>query len=361
MTKEEEQDAHKVLDIPHSATDEQIRRAYKKQCLLWHPDKHPGSSRAVAERNFKNITLAYTKLTSSSIRPPQPLKSSATQAKTPRPAPTPTPAFANFDTFCDFTRADAVSGPDIIHELSLTLHELFTGVTRRRRIQPDGPILTIRTHPGYRPGDRVRFRDAHRATKHTPARDLVYVITQRKHETYTLQGDDLRTTIRINLVDALAGAVLLVRTLEGRDVKVAIDCVIRPGYEHRVPQQGMPRRKDASQRGDMIVSFDVVFPARVEVQERAAVRELFARIGGEARGHMRRSSSLFSARQSPPVVIANRRASNGAQEGGDGEHGGGAGEKQETDTEQKRGGCTDGFDVPGKIARGKMKFTAIFR
>jgi len=48
-----------LLGVPLTASKEEIRKAFKKQALKWHPDKHPPESRIEAEEMFKKITMAY--------------------------------------------------------------------------------------------------------------------------------------------------------------------------------------------------------------------------------------------------------------------------------------------------------------
>jgi O-acetyl-ADP-ribose deacetylase (regulator of RNase III) len=58
----EETDAHKLLGIESNANPDEIRKAFKKQALKWHPDKHPAEKKEVAEEMFKKIANAYEKL-----------------------------------------------------------------------------------------------------------------------------------------------------------------------------------------------------------------------------------------------------------------------------------------------------------
>ena len=52
-------DYYDVLKVPKTATEEDLRRAYKKLAMRWHPDKHPAAAKAVAEAKFKQICQAY--------------------------------------------------------------------------------------------------------------------------------------------------------------------------------------------------------------------------------------------------------------------------------------------------------------
>lgn len=376
-------DPYKILSVPRNATQEQIRRAYKKACLRHHPDKHPaGDARVEAERVFKLIAYAYTQLTDGprsgagmgtmysprpptpapTRRPPQapkpppprppprstpPRPSPPTQPKasantTPRPETPPVPPRArpatdnkNEDAGKD-TAKDAGAGldsddaddgptsqssfrmPDREVDLPLTLEELASGCVKRRKLRvvgaPDSslPVLTICVKPGYRPGDRIRFRSAWTPPGAPAPVDIVFIISQLPHTTFTLDGDDLRLKMRLNLVDALTGALLVVRTLENSPLNLLLDPVISPAHVERVKGHGMPRRADPSKRGDLLVSFDIAFPVSIEANHRPALRELFAKFDAEARTakrHIRRSSSLFVNHNSQFGSGSHRRAS----------------------------------------------------
>ncbi|CAG8553567.1 16039_t:CDS:1 [Gigaspora rosea] len=53
---------YKVLEVEVNASDKEIRQAYKRLALKWHPDKHRGSSIEIAEQKFKEIGEAYETL-----------------------------------------------------------------------------------------------------------------------------------------------------------------------------------------------------------------------------------------------------------------------------------------------------------
>lgn len=59
--KAKEKDYYKVLDVPRDSSDEQIKKAYRKLSLKWHPDKNNQSEekKLLAEKKFKEINEAY--------------------------------------------------------------------------------------------------------------------------------------------------------------------------------------------------------------------------------------------------------------------------------------------------------------
>lgn len=332
------------LSLPPNATPDQIRRAYKRACLRWHPDKHPaGPTRDRAEAKFKAIAVAYSRLCELNKTRPD----SATTTQDPRqprhhttdePGPEEDP-FADA-TYCKqfasgFARQFAAQGyqvdadtlfdslfgearrefkfdtanddgPGVVRlddrlvDLAVTLEELAAGCVKKRRVRNAGRepvVLNVCVKPGYREGDRVRFRDV--AVEGERRGDIVFVIRVVEHAKFVTKGDDVSITVTVDLVDALAGVGVVVDGVcNGEQVKVRVDSVVYPGYVHVVPGKGLPRRERPETRGELRVVFEIAFPKRVEAEDRGAVRELFARLERHAssRKDMRRSSSLFTNR-----------------------------------------------------------------
>lgn len=331
-------EAYAELSLPTNATHEQIRRAYKRACLRWHPDKHPpGQPKEHAEIKFKAICLAYSRL----------CEHSGTQPTVNVPDDTDADPFADatyrkrfaegfakqfaaegysvdaetlFDSLFGDGRRDFEFEfgkrrlSDRVVDLPLTLEELALGCVKKRRVRNEGvdPIaLNIYVKPGYRQGDRVRFKNANMDGKNEG--DVVFVISLKSHPRFVAKGDDLFLTLKVDLVDALAGVVIMDKGVDGSDLKIRVDTVVYPGYVHLVKGKGLPRRACPENRGDLHVSFDITFPKRIEADDRAAVRNLFARLERNAtcRMNMRRSSSLFMSK-GPSVsfnILSSRRNS----------------------------------------------------
>jgi len=147
--------------------------------------------------------------------------------------------------------------PPNVYNLELTLEELYSGVTKRMRIQrnrfneqgklsADSRLLEIHVKPGWKHGTRITF--AREGDEHfsgniyvIPA-DIVFVIVEKPHERYTRKGDHLLYTHKLPLKDALCGPVFAIKTLDGRTL--TIDCKtdppIAPRSRKRIPGEGMP-------------------------------------------------------------------------------------------------------------------------
>ena len=105
--------------------------------------------------------------------------------------------------------------------------------------------------------------------------DIVFVIGEKEHGTYTREGNDLVHVARLPLADALAGTRLTLRTLDGRSLSVPIDGPVAPGTVKTVRGEGMPISKTGGrERGDLRVRVDVVFPRHLSDEKKRQLREI---------------------------------------------------------------------------------------
>ncbi|GAA5860165.1 hypothetical protein JCM8547_009211 [Rhodosporidiobolus lusitaniae] len=184
--------------------------------------------------------------------------------------------------------------PEIVKPLPVALEDLYKGCTKKLRVtkkrlngQEEQNTLEIAVKPGWKAGTKVRFA---RAGHETPggSQDMVFVIEEKPHATFTREGDDLVTTIKIPLVDALAGPAgggspsRTVTHLDGRTVSYNVPYPrgggnpIKPGQVIRIAGEGMPiTRKNAPKpKGDLLVKVEVVFPDRISSAQAEGVRKV---------------------------------------------------------------------------------------
>ena len=175
---------------------------------------------------------------------------------------------------------------ETVRPLKLSLEELYAGATKRLKVSRrnfDGTteekVLEIVVQPGWKVGTKVRFPRAGNEAADGSSPDLVFVVEDKPHERFAREGDDLISKIEIPLVDALtneSGAKKHLEHLDGRKLQVLVPPgVVKPGQETRVAGEGMPiRRKGASGKGDLVVRWDVTFPARLTAGQKEGVRKV---------------------------------------------------------------------------------------
>jgi DnaJ family protein A protein 2 len=117
---------------------------------------------------------------------------------------------------------------------------------------------TFKIHPG-----NYHVILSHQGDQLTPgvqAGDIV-VQLQAKHSQFQIQNHDILVKITISLYDAITGLKMTLPFFNGQSIEIQIDKPIKPGYIHTIPSKGMPKGND--NYGDMIITFDVQFPTKL--------------------------------------------------------------------------------------------------
>ncbi len=173
----------------------------------------------------------------------------------------------------------------IVKDLPCTLEELFNGcikklkVTRKRfnkegtELVDESKVLTVNVKPGWKKGTKITFPcEGDEGSDIIPA-DVVFMVTETKHECLDREGADLVFTAKISLSDALTDCAITVPTLDGRKLSLPCPEVVSPGYEKRIVGEGMPSKKGM---GDLVIRFKILFPNFLEEGKKKVIRETLA-------------------------------------------------------------------------------------
>ena len=182
--------------------------------------------------------------------------------------------FSDFGgAFGGFSTQQQQQDKPVEHVLELGLEDLFHGCTKKMKISrkvlgADGTttnedkILTIDVKPGWKAGTKVTFpREGDQSVGRIPS-DIVFIIGEKKHEHFTRDGNNLKYEAKISLKQALCGGKIEVPRIKGKSLTVTLNEVVRPGAEKHIPDEGMPVSKQPGKRGDLVVCYDIVFPAK---------------------------------------------------------------------------------------------------
>lgn len=137
-------------------------------------------------------------------------------------------------------------------------------------------ILTIEIKPGWKKGTKITFPEKGNEQPNVLPADLVFIIDEKPHSTFTRDGNDLVVTQMISLVESLTGYTVRLTTLDGRSLTIPINNVIHPDYEEVVPKEGMPIPKDPSKRGNLRIKFKIKFPTRLTDEQKSGIKNLQA-------------------------------------------------------------------------------------
>ena len=135
--------------------------------------------------------------------------------------------------------------------------------------------LTVDVAPGMMDGERIKFEQvADEAVGHV-AGDLIFVISQVRHQYFTRNGDDLSVSIEISLTEALVGFDKEIEHLDGHRVKIAKSDVSHCSQVMKISGEGMPKkggRTGKKSYGDLYVTLLIVFPDKLTDQQKSTIR-----------------------------------------------------------------------------------------
>lgn len=170
--------------------------------------------------------------------------------------------------------------PALEQNLYLSLEELSQGASKKVKIvrqamaddmkstRPTESILSIDVRPGWKAGTKLTFPGAGDEGLDALPGDVVLVIREKPHPRFERRKNDLIFTANISLLQGLVGTVVEVGTLDGRVLSVPVTDIVSPGYEKIVPGEGMPLSKDPSQRGNLIIQFNVTYPSMLSLKQK---------------------------------------------------------------------------------------------
>jgi curved DNA-binding protein len=289
--------------VNKSASDEEIKRAYRKLAMKYHPDKNP--NKKDAEERFKEINEAYAVLSDKEKR-----KQYETFGKEGfHQRFTQEDIFRGFDfddilsglfggrgrrefryggrggsdfgdlftgqgTYQDMSRRPQ-KGEDILYELSISLEEAVLGGEKRISYRKNGKVeeVSVRIPKGIETGKKLRLSGkGMEGRKGGPSGDLYLQISVREHPIFIREGDDLIMEKEVNFSEAALGTMIEVPTLEGTK-KVKIPPGTQSHTKMRLKGLGIPHFQKEG-RGDEYVKVIVRVPKRVNDKSKKLIEEL---------------------------------------------------------------------------------------
>lgn len=303
----EYKDYYKILGVDKSADEKEIKRAYRKLAVKYHPDKNPGNKQA--EEKFKELNEAYEVLGDSKKRARydqlgssyrqwermggQPGGFDWSQWAAGAPSGGTRVEYGDLEDlfgggggFSDFfnsifggagtrtagrTRTAQVPGQDVEQPIEISLEEAYQGTTRT--LQKDGTRLEVKIPAGSKTGTRVRVAGEGSPGLGGRPGDLYLVVTVRPHASFERKGNDLYTDVPVDLYTAVLGGETHVSTLAG-DVVLTIPPESQQGQTFRLSGRGMPDLRDPKTRGDLYARMQVQVPRQLTDREKELFQEL---------------------------------------------------------------------------------------
>jgi curved DNA-binding protein len=307
---------YEILGVSKDASPEQIKKAYRKLALKYHPDRNNGDK--AAEEKFKEISEAYAVLSD-----PEKKNQYDTYGSTGfHQRYSQEDIFRNFDIndilrqfgfsnggrqsqffhanmgggganpFASFFGQNAQAGhscggggcqqppkgQDMTYQLTVTLDDVMTGADKNISLRTNGILqnVTVKIPLGIEAGKKLRLKG-----KGGPAPagglpgDLYLKVEIAPHERFTREGDDLVMTVKIPFSRACLGTQVEVLTLEEKRFKVKVPPGTPCDAKLRVKGHGLPRGM-MGERGDIYVRVCVDVPNRLNEEQEKLVQSLDA-------------------------------------------------------------------------------------
>ena len=288
-------DYYNILGVEHSASERQIKQAYRRLARKHHPDVNPDDKSA--EAKFKQINEAYEVLSDKGNRQKydqfgdqwqyadQFARAGRQQAPFRDSRRGGSKVYFGDDdigslfddllrgstTGASSRRAQPRRGRDIEYPMEVTLEESYHGATRTISFE-DSERLEVKIPPGVNDGSRVRIAGKGGQGYGGARGDLYLVISVKPHKLYERRGDNLYVEVAVPLVVAMLGGEVQVPTLKGK-LALKIPPETQNGRSFRLARQGMPHLGN-SVRGDLLAKVSVVLPTKLTQQEKELFEQL---------------------------------------------------------------------------------------
>lgn len=316
-------DYYDVLSVSKSATDAEIKRAYRRLAKKHHPDQNEGNKQA--ERRFKEVQEAYSALSQKDKRArydqfghagidPRFDHAAGRQAWTEQPGQ-PIDLGDLADLF-DFnfsgggpdrgrasvfeqlfrgarpgTRTGAPAAPtglDVEHTVKLTFEQAIRGTTlelQLDRARGRRQRISVRIPPGMRDGQRIRVRGKGKSAGRGRASGDLYVICSiGLHPYLERRGSDIYLDVPITIAEAALGAKVDLPTLDGIRT-VTVPPGTSSGAKLRLAGLGVPSPK-GSGRGDHYAVIKIVSPTKLSDEQKRLIDQLAETDLGSPREHL---------------------------------------------------------------------------
>jgi DnaJ-class molecular chaperone len=306
-------DYYAILGVAKTASDKEIRQAYRKLARELHPDVNPEKK---SQERFKDVNEAYEVLSDPEKRKKYDRFGSATGPSVDfedlfgggrqrtrtvtaedledilgRRGAGPTVGGGGFSDFFESlfgtgaasttTRRGTTTrqGRDVEQPIAVTIEEAFQGATRVIQLTDDrtgkSKRIEVKIPAGVTDGSRVRI-----AGQGAPgvmggtAGDLYLVVTMTPSPLFTREGNDLRVKVPVPLTTAMLGGEIQVPTPKGTKLALKVPPETQNGRVFRLRGQGMPKLGGKDERGDLFAEVQVQLPEKLTNRQRELFEEL---------------------------------------------------------------------------------------
>lgn len=304
-------DYYEILGVGKDASDEVLKKAYRKLAMKYHPDQNKGNKQA--EERFKEVNEAYAVLSDKEKRRQYDMfGAEGFQQRFSQED-----IFRNFDfgsVFREFgfgsedvfgrifggmgggrrrpfgghgggfhsgdpfgrTAQQPQKGADLVMDLQVSLNEAVFGATKTASFNRNGKVerVSVKIPPGISSGKKLRISGkGQEGAWGGPSGDLLIKVLVAPHPQFDRKGDDLLISREINLTEAVLGTNIEVPTLDGKTLSLKVPPGTQSHTQMRLKGHGAPRFNKTG-RGDLYAKIVVRLPKSLTPEQEELFKQL---------------------------------------------------------------------------------------
>jgi curved DNA-binding protein len=305
-------DYYQILGVSRNATPEELKKAYRKLAMKYHPDRVKGDKKE-AEEKFKQISEAYAVLNDPEKRKEyDQFGSQAFRAKfsqedifrgfdfgeifefgipdsfisrlfggqggsgraAPRGARTRIFRYGGPEGFQG--QARPLKGEDLQVEMPITLHEMAFGAEKVVALSHNGQVekIAVKIPAGTLPGKKLRLTGKGQPSAGGgPPGDLYVRLREVEHPVFKREGNDLNVDRHIRFTEAVLGTKVTVPTLDGKTLSLKVPPGTNSHTKMRLANYGLPF-PNGKNRGDLYVRVIIDTPPNLTKKQKTLLEEL---------------------------------------------------------------------------------------
>ena len=286
---------YKILGIEKSATENDIKKAYRKMARKYHPDLNPNDKEA--ETKFKQINEANEVLSHPENRKKydeygkdwkhaEDFEKAKQQQQTQNPFQQQSGGNYSESDYSDFFESMfggrgassrggsgvGFRGQDYNAELQLDLKEVYT--TTKRTLTINGKNIRLSIPAGVKNGQQIKIKgQGGEGVNGGPKGDLYIKFSIANSTEFKRNRNDLYKTVDLNLYSAMLGGELTVETLDSK-VKLKVKPETQTGTKVKLKGKGFPVYKKEGEFGDLYITYNLKLPTQLTTKE----KELFNKL-----------------------------------------------------------------------------------
>jgi len=289
-------DYYKILGIAKSASDKDVKKAYRKLARKYHPDLNPNDK--AAEKKFKEINEAnevlsnpenrkkYDQYGENWQRSEEYERARQQQRQYQRSGQQRTSGGFSDGDFSDFfesmfggstssrqgSQGVKFRGQDYNAELHLSLKDVYK--THKQTLTVNGKNIRLSILAGVKNGQVIKIKGhGGKGINDGPNGDLYIKFSIRNNTKFRRDDDNLHLTVDLDLYKAMLGGDITVNTFEGK-VKLKIKPETKNGTKVKLKGKGFPKYKKEDQFGDLFITYQLKTPINLTSKEKELFKEL---------------------------------------------------------------------------------------